>query len=88
MQTCFGLFAIRRADTTNDAIFDPDSALYVRLGALVIERNVVRLKSHHSNLFRLKAKKKVRFSTNLCVRAIRKIFLRECLRDLNFTSFE
>ena len=38
IQTCFGLFAIRRADTTNDAMFDPDSALRVRLGALVIER--------------------------------------------------
>ena len=38
MQTYFGLFAIRRADTTNDAIFDPDGILRVRLGALVIER--------------------------------------------------
>ena len=24
VQVCFGLFAIRRADTTNDAMFDPD----------------------------------------------------------------
>ena len=39
MQTYFGLFAIFRSDTKNDAIFDPDSALRVRLGALVIERN-------------------------------------------------
>lgn len=38
MQTCFGSFAIRRADMTNDAMFDPDSALRVRLGALVVER--------------------------------------------------
>ena len=31
-------------------------------------------------------KKKVRFSTNLCERAIKKIFLPFCLRDLNFTD--
>ena len=39
MQTYFGLFAIFRSDTKNDSIFDPDSALRVRLGALVIERS-------------------------------------------------
>ena len=38
MQTYFGLFAIFRSDATNDAIFDPDGILRLRLGAQVIER--------------------------------------------------
>ena len=38
VRICFGLFAIRRTDATNDAIFDPDGILRLRWNAQVIER--------------------------------------------------
>ena len=67
------------------ADIDPDSTLCQRLECSGHRAKLVRLKSTNNHFCR-RAKKKTRLSTSLCVRAIKKIFLPFCLRDLNLTD--
>ena len=98
-----GLFAIRRSDTTNDAMFAPD---FCGVWILSVSMCFFRLFFSHNYDFpspqnRFKGPKAVRLKPNRnshkrkkkaqpqwlcffqCVRAIKKIFLPFCLRDLN-----
>ena len=83
-----GLSAIFRADTKNSrmppqtAVWIP-TAFYASLECSAHRAELMRFKPNLLNHFCQRQKKKTRLSTSLCVRAIKKIFLRECLRDLN-----